>query len=210
MKRLFYDLLFALTLIVLTGNTIQGQTNLSPKVVLISLDGIGVDQFNEQMMPRLWKIMKETGGWGSSTPSNPAMTFPSHVSIATGVHPERHGIVSNSYYDSSANEIVKSSAFVEYLSEEPLWVASTRKGIRTAVYHWPCATGAWKGIAPEVYKIFDKKVSDAENLDRCSEGLSQGIQFVMAYLSGTDTEGHVYGALSAEVLKKLKLTDDLL
>jgi predicted AlkP superfamily pyrophosphatase or phosphodiesterase len=210
MKRLFYDLLFALTLIVLTGNTIQGQTNLSPKVVLFSLDGIGVDQFNEQMMPRLWKIMKETGGWGSSTPSNPAMTFPSHVSIATGVHPERHGIVSNSYYDSSANEIVKSSAFVEYLSEEPLWVASTRKGIRTAVYHWPCATGAWKGIAPEVYKIFDKKVSDAENLDRCSEGLSQGIQFVMAYLSGTDTEGHVYGALSAEVLKKLKLTDDLL
>lgn len=32
----------------------------------------------------------------------------------------------------------------------------------------------------------------------------------MAYLSGTDSEGHFYGALSPEVLTKLKVTDDLL
>jgi len=210
MKRILSYFALALTLTVLTGKPIQGQTNHTPKVVLFSLDGIGVDQFNEKTMPRLWKIMNESGGWGSSIPSTPAMTFPSHVSIATGVHPERHGIVSNSYYDSSTNQTVKSSAFVEYLNEEPLWVASTRKGIRTAVYHWPCATGAWKGVSPEVYKIYDKKVSDQENLERCSEGLSQGIQFIMAYLSGTDSEGHVYGALSPEVLIKLKVTDDLL
>lgn len=61
MKRILSYFTLALTLTVLTGKPIQGQTNHTPKVVLFSLDGIGVDQFNEKTMPRLWKIMNELG-----------------------------------------------------------------------------------------------------------------------------------------------------
>jgi predicted AlkP superfamily pyrophosphatase or phosphodiesterase len=218
MRRNLKSYFLILTLILTNGRPTFGQakyytfdhTDPAPKVILFSLDGIGFDQFNSKMMPKLWKIANESGGWGLSIPSNPAMTFPSHISVATGVYPEKHGVVSNSFFDRSTNETVKSSAFIEYLNAEPLWVASTRYGIRTAVYHWPCATGSWRGVAPEIYKVFDKKISDSENLDRCSEGLSQGIQFIMAYLSGTDSEGHFFGALSPQVLSKLKSTDDLL
>ncbi len=210
MQRTLKYLLVVLTLIFSFNRSLQGQSNLETKVVLFSLDGIGIDQFNDKYMPKLWALMKESGGWGASVPVTPSQTFPSHVSIATGVYPERHGVISNSFYDRVTGKAVGSSAFVEFLDEEPLWVASTRSGIRTGVYHWPCATGAWRGVEPELFKIFDSKLSDQDNLLRCSDGLSQGLQLIMAYLSGTDSEGHQHGALSAEVISKLKFSDDIL
>lgn len=61
MKRILSYFVLALTLTVLIGKPIQGQANHAPKVVLFSLDGIGVDQFNDKTMPRLWKIINESG-----------------------------------------------------------------------------------------------------------------------------------------------------
>lgn len=178
------------------------------KIVLLSFDGISTAQFSPTTMPKTWSLMKKIGTYGSAVPPTPSMTFPSHVSIATGVYPNRHGVVANSFIDPVLGK-VQSSAFVEYLNEEPLWVLTTKNKLRTAVYHWPTATGPWRKVAPEVYKIYDKKVSDQENFNRCLNGLRSGIDVVIGYMSGTDTEGHRFGPDSQEVLDKLRMTDDL-
>jgi predicted AlkP superfamily pyrophosphatase or phosphodiesterase len=35
-------------------------------------------------------------------PSYPSLTFPNHLTLVTGLYPEHHGIVANSFYDACA------------------------------------------------------------------------------------------------------------
>ena len=37
-------------------------------------------------------------------PSYPSLTFPNHISIVTGLYPEHHGIVANSFWDPTREE----------------------------------------------------------------------------------------------------------
>jgi len=99
------------------------------------------------------------------------------------------------------------AARAEYLLREPLWVAATRNGVRTAVYHWPCATGPWEGVAPWRLEDFALGVPDSAALAFSEAALQEGAQLVMTYVSGTDAEGHRHGPGSAEVRRKLAALD---
>lgn len=179
-----------------------------PKVVLLSFDGLAARKFTARTMPKLWKLSRQA--WvGEGVPPFPSTTFNGHATIATGCWPEHHGIVANSFVDPGAG-FVAYTAKAEYLEREPLWIAAERSGVQAAVYHWPCATGPWRGESSWRMQPFQSGTSDAEALVFCDSALKDGARLVMAYLSGMDSEAHHHGPDSREVFRKLRATDALL
>jgi hypothetical protein len=174
-------------------------------VLVLSFDGLSAAQFTARSMPRFWKLGLQ-GQRGEGLPPFPATTFNGHATIATGCWPEHHGIVANGFVDPALG-LVRDAAQAEYLLREPLWVAATRSGVRTAVYHWPCATGPWGGVSPWRLEVFKLDTPDRAALAFSEAALKDGALLVMAYLSGTDTEGHLQGPASREVRHKLAVLD---
>ncbi len=71
--------------------------NQKPIVILISLDGFRWDYLNRGLSPELSSIAEEGVKAISLKPQFPSMTFPNHYSIITGLIPEKHGIIANSF-----------------------------------------------------------------------------------------------------------------
>src|ERR1700688_2020954 len=69
-------------------------------VVLISLDGFRYDYATKYGAKNLL-AMAARGAIAPDgmIPSFPSGTFPNHFSIVTGLYPDHHGIVGNSFYD---------------------------------------------------------------------------------------------------------------
>jgi len=179
----------------------------APPVLLLSADGVGADQFTARSMPRLWAL-SEQGHRGVGLPPFPATTFNGHVTLATGCWPEHHGIVANGYLDPVSRALVPVANRSEDLLREPLWVAATRSGVRTAVFQWVGATGPWEGVSPWRLEVFRLGRPDAEALAFSEAALRDGAGLVMTYLSGTDEEGHLQGPHSPSTAAKLKAMDD--
>ena len=175
-------------------------------MLLISEDGLGADQFRPDTMPGLWALA-ERGRRAAVRPPFPATTFNGHVTLATGCWPEHHGVVANGYLRPEDRQRVPAANRVEDIQREPLWVAATRSGVRTAVFHWVGSNGPWEGVTPWRMKAFQPGVPDAEGLAFCESALADGARLVMAYLSGTDEEGHLKGPRSPEALAKLRALD---
>src|ERR1019366_3668780 len=71
-----------------------------PYVILVSLDGFRYDYAKRYHA----KNILDLGAHGATAPegmipSYPSITFPNHYTIVTGLYPEHHGIVANSFYD---------------------------------------------------------------------------------------------------------------
>ena len=176
-------------------------------MLVLSEDGLGADEFRPDTMPRMWALA-EAGRHGAVLPPFPATTFNGHVTLATGCWPEHHGVVANAYFEPSDHHLVRAASRAENILREPLWVAATRSGVRTAVYHWVGATGPWQGVSPWRMQAFRLDHPDTEGMAYFDAALAEGAKLVMAYLSGTDEEGHLYGPASPEVKAKLKRLDD--
>ena len=71
-------------------------------VVLVSLDGFRYDYPEKWGAPHIAQLA-QTGATAPDgmLPSYPSITFPNHFTLVTGLYPEHHGIVNNSFYDPS-------------------------------------------------------------------------------------------------------------
>jgi predicted AlkP superfamily pyrophosphatase or phosphodiesterase len=179
----------------------------APPVLMLSADGLGADQFTARTMPKLWAL-SEQGRRGEGLPPFPATTFNGHVTMATGCWPEHHGVVANSYIDPISKTLVPVASRTEDVQREPIWVAATRAGVRTAVFQWVGATGPWEGVSPWRMEVFRAGRPDSEALAFSESALKDGAGLVMTYLSGTDEEGHLHGPRSVEATTKQKRMDD--
>ncbi len=68
------------------------------RVVLFTLDGLGADALARQKSLPAFDQLAREGMTARVINVNPTLTGPTHVSILTGVDPQRHGIVSNRYH----------------------------------------------------------------------------------------------------------------
>jgi predicted AlkP superfamily pyrophosphatase or phosphodiesterase len=187
--------------------TLAAVLQAAPPVLMLSADGLGADQFTARTMPKLWALA-EQGRRGEGLPPFPATTFNGHATMATGCWPEHHGVVANGYVDPATKTLVATASRAEDLQREPLWVAATRGGVRTAIFQWVGATGPWGGVSPWRLEVFRLGRPDSEALAFSEAALKEGAGLVMAYLSGTDEEGHLQGPRSAQTKAKLKRMDD--
>ena len=67
-------------------------------------------------------------------PSFPSKTFPNHYTLATGLYPDNHGIINNSFYAEDLGGVYRISATplvtngASYFGE-PIWVTAEEQGV---------------------------------------------------------------------------------
>ena len=180
-----------------------------PYVILISLDGFRYDYPRRYGAPHLLQLgTKGASAPEGMLPSYPSLTFPNHISIVTGLYPEHHGIVGNTFWDPVREQTYvytqpKSNSDGSWYSGTPLWVLAEQQGMRSACLFWPGSEAEIQGKRPSYYLRFDEKLDDQKRVDQVVEWLKLPPElrphFITLYYSNVDHAGHNYGPDSDEV-----------
>lgn len=133
----------------------NGTALFAPTTILISLDGFRADFLNRGLTPTLNKFIAEGVSPQYMLPSFPSVTFPNHFTLVTGLYPESHGIVGNTFWDPELQEEFyythpSVSMRPEWWNAEPLWMAAEKQGIKTAIHMWPGSEAHIGGVEPTI------------------------------------------------------------
>ncbi len=108
--------------------------------VIISLDGLRWDYLDAYDVPFFNQLARE-GVKAVMQPSFPSKTFPNHYTLATGLVPDHHGIITNIFWDrergvefSLSNKETRSDG--RYYGGDPVWLTAKRQGVKTATVFW--------------------------------------------------------------------------
>ncbi|MFH0734973.1 MAG: ectonucleotide pyrophosphatase/phosphodiesterase [bacterium] len=187
-------------------------------VILVSFDGFRWDYQNRGITPNLDEVINEGVTALSLRPCFPSKTFPNHISIATGMFPENHGIISNDFTNPFTNEEYKMSDTVitrqsKWYNGEFIWETLERNNIRTASYFWPGSELTLKERKPSFNKQYQHKFPYKNRVDSVISWLQlpENIRphFITLYFDATDTYGHKYGPNSAGVNFAIKQLDSI-
>ncbi|TGO66237.1 hypothetical protein BOTNAR_0065g00230 [Botryotinia narcissicola] len=205
----------------------NGTALFAPTTILISLDGFRADFLKRGITPRLNTFVEEGISPVYMNPSFPSVTFPNHYTLVTGLYPESHGVVGNTFWDETLQEefyYTKSEAMhKKWWGGEPLWVTAENQGIRTAIHMWPGSEANIMDVEPAYLdkyngqELLPNKVSRVlELLDKPGREDSQAAladmrpQLIAAYVPNVDQHGHLYGPNSTEIRVTITEVDTML
>ena len=197
------------------GRNAAGKAD-SPYLVLISIDGFSPDYLSIYPTPALDRIAASGVRAESLRPVFPSLTFPNHYSIATGLYPSEHGIVSNRFPDETRGSWYKLSDrnSVEdgrWYSGEPIWVAAEKHGLVSAAYYFVGTEAAIQGIRPSHWNSFDASVPGSDRVARVVEWLTWPEEIrprlITLYFEHVDTAGHDFGRGSPELARAVAEVD---
>lgn len=184
---------------------------LPPLVVVISMDGVRWDYPDEPGLVALRRMQREGVRAHSLVPVYPSNTFPGHVSLATGAHPDVHGIVDNVFNDRQRGRYVYSSD-ASWLRAEPIWITAERQGLKAATYFWVGSETDWRGAGTS-YRIapFDGTRAESLKVAQILEWLglpeTERPRLIMSYFAGTDRVAHNRGPDSGAMREQLLAQD---
>jgi len=189
-----------------------------PYVVMLSLDGFRWDYAEKVPTPNLDKIAAMGVKAESIKASFPTKTFPNHYSIATGLYPDHHGIVLNSFYDPEMDkyyhlmdrETVEDSSFY---GGEPIWVTAEKQGVISGSYFWVGSEAAVQGIRPTYWKKYDHRFPFEQRIDSVISWLQKPEDLrphlILWYMDEPDHIGHYVGPESKELDSMIVQLDHL-
>jgi len=112
-----------------------------PIVVFIGIDGFRWDYLGKYHPPSLSRLAADGVRAKRMIPSFPSLTFPNFYALATGLRPEHHGIVGNTFFDPVFGEgfslVGPGPKEGKWWGGEPVWVTAQRQGLRAARMFWP-------------------------------------------------------------------------
>jgi len=190
-----------------------------PVVVLVSIDGFRWDFDRLTDTPALDRMARNGLQARALQPVFPTLTFPNHYSIATGLAPQHHGIVANTFPDAERvhwYRMTDRDAVEDgrWYGGEPVWVTAERQGLRTAAFYFVGTEADIGGVRPTDWRAFDATVPGATRVDQVLRWLrrptAQRPRLVTLYFDIVDTQTHAHGVGSAESIAAIAEADRLL
>ncbi len=187
-------------------------------VVILSLDAFRWDYPIMAKTPTLDSLATVGVVAEALIPCYPTKTFPNHYSMATGLYPNNHGIVSNRFYDPALGyysigrrETVENALFY---GGEPIWVTSEKQGMKAATFYWVGSESPVGGTFPTYWKKYEQNVAFEQRIDTIIHWLSLPElirpRLICWYYHEPDLTAHKYGATSRETLNLVESLDSLL
>ena len=177
-------------------------------VVLVSLDGFRWDYAKRDGATNLLAIGRK-GVWAPEgmMPSYPSLTFPNHFTMVTGLYPEHHGLVANTFYDETKHALYSLSdqnavKDGSWYSGVPLWSLAESQGMNAACLFWPGSEAEIAGRRPTWYAVFDNKTQATDEVEKARTEDAVALlklpeaerpHFITIYYSEPDHEGHEFG-----------------
>lgn len=160
-------------------------------------------------------------------PSFPSVTFPNHFTLVTGLYPESHGIVGNTFWDPELQEQFyythpSVSMQSKWWNAEPLWMTAENQNVKSAIHMWPGSEAHIGDIEPTYLDKYNgsealsrktQRILELLDLPGLEEESSSGPerpQFIAAYVPNVDADGHKYGPNSTEIRGTISEADKML
>lgn len=222
MKRI-YLLLIAVTFLLSckteNNNNNNQSKNKDQYVIMLSMDGFRWDYTDRVNTPNFDKIAEIGVKAESLMASFPTKTFPNHYTISTGLYPDNHGIVNNTFYMPDRDEMyqIRNRDMVEdgsIYEGEPIWVTAEKQGLKTASYFWVGSEADVEGIQPGIWKSYDGSVPYTDRIDSVISWLqlpeNNRPHLITWYVDEPDHLGHRYGPNSEKIDSMVIELDKLL
>lgn len=184
-------------------------------VLLVSLDGFRAADLDLGITPNLARIANEGARARWMAPVYPSLTFPNHYSIATGLVPDRHGIVHNTMRDAELGGFKLSDRKAvgdgRWWGGEPIWVGAEKAGLRSATLFWPGSEAEIAGVRPTRWRPFDGKMSLEARVDTVVGWLSEPEatrpRIATLYFETVDHASHAHGPDSPQARDAIRAVD---
>src|SRR5215813_10973579 len=215
-------MVLAITVLLLTLRFAPAQDSsgldkdLRPTVILVSIDGFHPDYLDRYPAPTLSMLARQGVRARWMTPGYPSLTFPNHYTIATGLYPDRHGIVGNNIYDPEFKQTFGMSKREEVQNGrwwlgEPIWVTAEKQGQRAAAFFFPGTEAEIAGKRLSYWKTYDGKIPNFERVDAALSWLDMPVEkrptIIILYFGDVDQAGHDAGPNSDGVRQAVAEVD---
>ena len=216
---LFMLTCFVAILIILPGFRKDSRKPFQNYVLLVSLDAFRWDYSKIYNTPNLNKLAHDGVKADRMISSFPTVTFPNHYSIATGLYPDHHGLIDNSFsapelglfYRMGDRTAVENPAFY---GGEPIWVTAEKQGVRSASFFWVGSEAPVGGMHPTYWKKYDKTVTFEERIDTVIKWLGyppeKRPELVTLYFDEPDATSHTFGPVSPQTGTVVERLDSLM
>ncbi len=190
----------------------------SRHVVILSMDGFRWDYTLDAHTPTL-DSLRRVGSSAQILPVFPANTFPNHYSMATGLHPDHHGVTNNGFYDETLGRHMSVFKAEDCLTEgfwggEPIWNTVELQGGISHIYMWPGSEYPINGRQATIWSPYDHTMDYYVRADNVVKSMSlpadQAPNLVMWYMPDPDEVGHHYGPNSPECIARVEYIDQVL
>lgn len=214
-KKWFYSF-FGIIVIVILVLLLTGRKQY---VVLVSLDGFRWDYDQQYDTPNLDEIAAKGIKSESLVSSFPTKTFPNHYSIVTGLYPDHHGLISNTFYATDLGKLYRigDRSMVEngdFYDGEPVWTTAEKNGIIAASMFWVGSEAPINGHQPTYWNRYDGSIPYSARLDSVINWLSlprkERPGFITLYFDEPDGTSHDFGPLSHETDSVVSYLDGLI
>ena len=214
MKKIYFILFLLLSL------ATYSQDNAKHYTIIVSLDGFRWDYPQIYGTPNLDKMASIGVKAEKMTPSYPASTFPNHYTLATGLTPDHHGIVNNSFWIKEKDiRYAMGDSITQYNPQfyggEPIWITAQKQGVKVGVLYWVGSDIAIKNTYPTYYKKYGKApfLTLAQRVDSAiawfQKPENERPQLIMLYMEEPDHTGHGFGPISKETKNAVHYVDSL-
>ena len=202
-----------------TGGINHPAAESRPHVVLVSFDGFHpgyLDRFDTPHFDRLAARGTRAAGLVSVFPS---LTFPAHYSIATGLHPEAHGVVGNRFFDPARGAEFSyrrrnDAQDGTWWGGEPIWVTAETQGMVSAAFFFPGTEADIGGVRPSHWRPYDGRVANRERIEQVLAWLAlppaERPHLITLYFSLVDGAGHRLGPDHPHMRRSVESADGLL
>ena len=194
------------------------------KIVIVLVDGFGMDYLEASDMPNLKRIGKE-GGLKAGRCVIPSVTNVNNASLVTGSFPIEHGITTNYHYDRRTKTSSEMES-AEFLLKPTIFEKAKKFGLRTALVSSKdkvrtlCSRGADIVVSAEkpesewIQRIGQKEKMYSADVNywtfRAARLILKSDSVDLMYISTTDYMMHTYGPEESPSLEHLHRLDKML
>lgn len=188
-------------------------------VILVSFDGFRWDYSELYDTPHMDDMAREGVKANRMIPSFPTKTFPNHYTLATGLYPDHHGIINNSFYAANLNGIyrIRDRDMVtdpDAYFGEPIWVTAEEQGVKSASYFWVGSEAPIKETYPSYWKKYNESVPYRDRVDQVIKWLKLPLAkrpgLILLYFDEPDHTGHYAGPEHPETREVIEYLDSIL
>ncbi|XP_055343679.1 ectonucleotide pyrophosphatase/phosphodiesterase family member 3-like [Paramacrobiotus metropolitanus] len=149
-------------------------------------------------------------------PVFPTSTYPNHYSIVTGLYPESHGIIDQTFYSADNTSFFvnyrPSHAVSDFWKGHPIWEVAQQQGRKVFTKYWPGGDVVINGVRPTNWTTY----SDVEPFDSIANTVINWIRLpveqrpdmILAYLREPDSSGHAALENSAKFQNALQQVEN--
>lgn len=189
----------------------QTEPSARPKVLLLSVGGFRMDYLKNTNCLTLEEFIN-TGVVAQYVQNSiNTASLVNHYSIATGLFPESHGIISRTMFDPLMKSLFNKDTRESpewWKNVNPVWIDNEQQGQgNSGVCRWP---GVYGPMVPKL-NCHDKLDSFKDDIDRVLEWFShKNVNLALLYVDDIKKAAIKWGPNSKQVINKVKLFDFLM